>query len=223
MSERSGLMWESETPERGENLACGEVYLKLGGIEQAGRCFYSDNIDTGFGPGPFRVSFAVADDCGFENGLLTEERLLFGDSRVFAQTPYIPGIPAVQIGVCANPANGTFRLGVMLMENAVRCRLRIRWWAERIREPEAEKPASEEPPAFYISNAPKALKVGQKYQLSCAGPDGRGRVEWEILTPNGGEITSYGMYTAPERPGIYQVAAKLAETGQTAAIYLMVR
>lgn len=222
MGEKAETIKNCGAVERGENIASGVVCQKLEGAEQAGRCFYTERIDTGFGPGVFRVTFGLVDDDGYDNGFLTMGRLLFGDPEVFAQSAYIPGVPKVKIGAYVDPIDGTFRLGVMLMERAVRCRLTIRWWAERIRIP-AEKPPMEERMEFYISNAPKSLKVGQKYQLTCVLPSVDSRVKWEVLTEGGGEITPYGMYTAPQKQGIYQIQATLEGTPKTAAMYLMVR
>lgn len=222
MEEKADVMETCGAIERGENKASGIVCRKLEGTEQAGRCFYTERIDTGFGPGIFHVSFALVDDDGYDNGFLTMGRLLYGDSEVFAQSSYIPGVPKVKIGVYADPIDGTFRMGVMLTDRTVRCRLTIRWWAERIKVPEEEK-AETETVDFYISNAPKSLRVGQKYQLTCVLPSAGSRIKWEVLTEGGGEITPYGMYTAPQTQGIYQIRATLEETQQTAAMYLMVR
>lgn len=222
MEERAGSMWSYGKIQRRENCSWGEVYQKLGGMEQAGRCFYTDRIDTELGPGLFRLSFGIVDKDGYDGGLLTSERLLFGDPEVFAQSSYVPGIPAVRLGAYGEPADGSFRLGVMLLDRAVRCRLTIRWWAERTEDtPEEEENTDSD--SFYINNAPKALKTGQKYQLSCIHPAGNAKVCWKVLTEGGGEITSYGMYTAPQTQGIYQVQAALEGTDRTASIYLMVR
>jgi hypothetical protein len=237
MGETVETMKSGVSIERGAGLASGLVYQELDGSEQAGRCFYTERIDTGFGAGAFRLSYCVVDDDGYDQGFLTVGRLLFGDPDVFAQSSYVPGVPKVRIGAYADPIDGTFRLGVMLKERAVRCRLTIRWWAEKVlieapKEPAETKkedtPASDTPEEaeeadFYINNAPKSLKVGQKYQLSCLLPSKDSRVKWEVLSEGGGEITSYGMYTAPKKPGIYQIQATLEGTTRTAAMYLMVR
>lgn len=223
MEERMSALWSCGTPEVRGSRAWGEICLKLEGIEPAGRCFYTEPIRTGLGPGLFCLTFALADADGYDGGLLPAERLLFGDPGVFAQSSYVPGIPAVRLGAYAEPSEGTFRLGVMLLDRAVRCRLRIRWWAEKTEAEPAVKAPAEGVNEFYISNAPKSLKTGQKYQLSCVRPEGAQKVRWEVLTEGGGEITSYGMYTAPTERGIYQVQAVLEKTQQTASVYLMVR
>ncbi len=218
-------MWSYEkTTVRGRR-AWGQLYLELQGMERSGRCFYTDVIDTGLGDGMIHLSFAVVDQGGYDQGLLSEGRLLFGDSEVFAQSSYVPGVPAVRLGAWVDPGTGEFRLGVKLLSHAAQCRLVIRWWAEKKEVDEAEQ-ADEEivvTDDFYIGNMPRIMKTGRKFQFSCVKPMEDDKVEWEVLSPGGGTIDRFGMYTAPDLPGIYQIQARLPERGMETSIYLMVK
>lgn len=92
-------------------------------------------------------------------------------------------------------------------------------------------PALEED-AFYIENAPTTLHTGWKYTLRAHIPAGmEGQVRWELTDgEEAGSIDVYGCYTAPGRPGAYEVKAYLgrpggdavAESLAEASVYLIV-
>lgn len=243
--------WVISTLEMGDYYANGELILSLKGNEYAGHCFYSDVISTGFQPGPFSLRFAVADSGGFDDGMLTKDRLLFGDSEVFAQSTYIVGVPAVSVGAYANPYDGTFRIGVMLKEPAVNCDLKLLWWAEKPVNPDLARfaeerqeepnikmvinsvtPVEDEPAAvrtgdlsiepFFINNAPRKLHPGDVYAFTCVLPSGVNEVEWRVLSEDGGTITADGLYTAPVLRGIYQISARIPELDRETSLYIMV-
>ena len=123
-------------------IARGELRLPLSGTERAGHCYTTERIETGLGPGIFDLHFFSVDRNGFDGGLLTEDRLVFGDPVVFSQSGYIPSVPAVSLGAYGDPADGSFCLGLMLHENARRGELVVGWWAEKPAE-KAEEPAAE--------------------------------------------------------------------------------
>lgn len=215
--------------------AMGDIVVRLRGTERAGHCFYTDYIDTGFGPGLFDLHVIAEDNCGYDNGLLSHGRLLFGDPIVFSQTDYVPGVPAHRIGAFADNETGKFRVGLMLTEPAVKGEITLHWWAERFDDgkerhddqPEKESVAesAQQGKEFFISTVPKALRVGQSFRFECKMPDGgapEGRVTWSVMDPNAGTIDSNGVYTAPEHQGVFQIQAKLTGTDMISAIFIMV-
>ena len=218
-------MWSYEKAVVRGGRSWGQVYLDLQGMERSGRCFYTDVLDAGLGAGMIYLSFAVVDQGGYDQGLLSEGRLLYGDAEVFAQSSYVPGVPAVKLGAWVDPSKGVFRLGVCLLSHAVQCRLAIRWWAQKMdSEDDGEKEEGENlRDDFYIKTMPKMMKVGRKFQFSCVKPDDDDVVEWRVLSPGGGSIDRAGMYTAPDNPGIYQIQAVLPDKGRETSIYLMVK
>lgn len=240
----SNAKWVVNNLETGDYYANGELHLALNGTECAGHCFYSDVITTGFQPGPFSLRFAVVDTEGYDGGLLTKDRLLFGDSEVFAQSSYIPGVPPVSVGAYADPYDGSFRFGVMLKKPAVNCTLKLLWWAEKPVSPElirlAEagreeapavkvvinnvEPVENEPEAepFFICNAPRKLHPGESCEFRCVLPKGAEAVEWSVSSEDGGTITPEGVYTAPAYQGIYQILARIPEQNRETSLYIMV-
>lgn len=214
-------IWTCSEIERSEDTARGTLSLRLDGTEGAGRCFYTDRISTGLGEGLFELRFIPVDRYGYENGMLTTQRLLFGDAGVFAQSPYIPGMPAFTLGAYADPADGSFVLGLKLSANSVCCRVDVLWQAVKL---DAEKSSGRRAPgSFYITNAPKLMAPGESVELNCVTPENAPLVSWTVEGENAGSITPYGVYTAPDTPGLYQVKAYLPGTDSMAAIYISVR
>ena len=82
--------------------------------------------------------------------------------------------------------------------------------------------AEEEDDSFYIENPPAAIHCGWKYTLRAHVPAGmKGTVHWEIGEEGAGMIDQNGQYTAPSRPGAYEVIARFVpekqEEAETAA------
>lgn len=87
----------------------------------------------------------------------------------------------------------------------------------------AEEPSKEEGP-FFIENPPQYLHVGWKYTLRTnVPPEKTGRILWEVLSEGGGSIDGYGCYTAPERPGAYEVVATEEKSGRLASCFMIVK
>lgn len=95
--------------------------------------------------------------------------------------------------------------------------------------PTLEADPEEDPnDGFYIENAPATLHGGWKYTLRAHLPRGaEGKpVRWELTDgETAGTIDGYGCYTAPQKPGAYEVKAYLDREGLPAleaSVYLIV-
>lgn len=79
---------------------------------------------------------------------------------------------------------------------------------------------------FFIENPPKFLHGGWKYTLRCAAEPQRSlpmeEIEWSVQE-GGGTIDTYGCYTAPEHPGMFEVFARHIPSGLSASAYMIVR
>ena len=200
-----------------------EIYLPRGG--QPGRCYYSEETEHGLGMGPVRLSFAFGDPFAYQNGPLESEQLLFGSLNVFEESEYIPGMPPVDIGAILFQDRGTFKVGIRLGSSIPQKQIVIYWWAETLEElSREEETEAEEAEEFFIENAPKFLRRGMKYQFRCAMPSGcEGPVHWKVLGQGGGSIDRYGMYTAPDTQGVFQIEASLDDQEKKTAVYIMIK
>lgn len=221
-----------------ETLTQGTAVIDLPEGGHRGRCYYSGEIAHGLGEGTVRLSFAAMDSQGYEDGPLEHTQILFGDSDTLEESVYVPGIPSFKLGAVLYPDRGTFRIGVRLLENTSCRQLGIAWWASRL-EPKTlpsailpETPLKElsmtaglddtaDENAFFITNAPRVLRVRETFQFRLAMPKSGGTPEWEVREKGGGTITQEGIYTAPCVPGIFEITARL--NGQLTSVYIMVR
>lgn len=92
--------------------------------------------------------------------------------------------------------------------------------AEAPAAPAADVPAAaeEEDDSFYIENPPAAIHCGWKYTLRAHVPAGmKGTVHWEIGEEGAGMIDQNGQYTAPSKPGAYEVIARFVPEKQEEA------
>ena len=79
-----------------EPCAAGEIKFQVASSQRAGRCFYTDWIDTKLGAGRHDLNFYIIDDMGFDDEPVQNERLLWGEIQVFQQSEYIPSVSAVR-------------------------------------------------------------------------------------------------------------------------------
>ena len=72
--------------------------------------------------------------------------------------------------------------------------------------------------SFYIENPPAAIHCGWKYTLRVHDTAGtKGTVHWENGEEGAGMIDQNGQYTAPAKPGAYEVIARLLPENTEAA------
>lgn len=75
---------------------------------------------------------------------------------------------------------------------------------------------------FYIANPPKMLHPGWKYALWTNMDPRQVPIRWTVEEGQG-TITSFGEYTAPMVPGVYEVKAFRADNDQMTSVYIVVR
>ena len=221
-----------------ETLTQGISRIQFSGGGHRGRCYYSDKIPHGLGEGTVYLTFAAMDEMGFEETPLSGTQLLFGDTAAFEESGYVSGVPLLRIGAVLYAEEGCFRIGVRLLENTSLTELKIAWRASRL-DPKARPSAllpdtvleeipltedfsvPEDPAAFYITNAPRILRVEESFAFHLALPEGGGTPVWSVCENGGGTVTQNGVYTAPSVPGIFEVRAALND--QLTSVYIMVK
>lgn len=193
-------------------------------------------IETGLGEGTYFVMTALG---------LGDGKLYQGQGVLFSDAPAV--LKKAKVSAAVDQKSGALRLGVKLKksEEAV---LKICWRILPLEEtavldeaaeghsakdyvtPGLSEDGQETVPedSFYIENAPATLHGGWKYTLRAHVPEGTsGKVRWELTDGDeAGTIDSYGCYTAPAKPGAYEVKAYLdaedTDEVKEASVYLIV-
>ncbi len=224
MHESKGVTIEYTARSLKSPFAGGEIKFTVQEARGAGQCFYTRLIDTGLGPGCHEISLYLADELGVDEKPLEGRRILYGDSSVFHQSSYIPGVPEAKLAAYLEEETGYLQIGVRLESFMPAGTLSVIWQARKEEQMTEKEKTVAKAQQFYIANPPKSLRPGMKYTFSCRKADTlQGRVQWKVVGENAGTINQYGTYTAPDRQGVFEVQASLEGTDQTATAYVMIK
>lgn len=202
------------------DVTTGTLDIDLGDGAKAGASFYSEEIDHNLGLGQTYIELTVVDQGGSMLSEMTkeDERIFCGESDVFDESPYSPNVPAVSMGAVIYPKKGKFRIGVKVKKTTRQNKIRIRWWAY--------KKLSESGRAGGINVLvnPETAKIGpgERIQLKAAvmGTGNQG-VLWGVTKENGGLVDFEGFYTAPQKPGVYEIEAVSEEDPTKSAVAII--
>ncbi len=123
--------------------------------------FYSEEIAHGLGAGPVFITAGLSDEQEETEVMLPEmwnrsDAVYYGEQSIFAKSEFASELPNVTVGFVYYPKKGTFRIGVRVHKKTERTRLRIRWWALKTADLQAEQGDS-------------ALEAGLAQQEAAAG------------------------------------------------------
>ena len=192
----SGRQHTAQETEPGMRIATGTAVLNLGIGANAGQKFFSREITHGLGLG--EVSIILGRVAGSE-----EESVLFGEAGIFEDSRERLN---VKLAAKVNVERGTFVIGAQFLENTSERSLRVRWTAVRdAQEVQKEK----EETVMKVKPDMKNLYIREtQYFEAVIGQETESRIKWSVLEPDGGVIDENGMYTAPNKPGVYEIMAE---------------
>jgi hypothetical protein len=173
-------------------FAYGVVELNIPPDTYPNTVLYSDDIVHGFGLMGVRIELALEATDG----------AIFGDSTVF------PESRDYAYAAKADDRSGTFRIGVRVNTTDPVSSLHFRWKAEL--DPSAVNLSTGAPQIVVTPDAP-VLRVRDAVQFAATvyGMDDA-TIMWEVRGEGHGDILNDGYYTAPNRPGVYEVIARSA-------------
>lgn len=202
----------SERPPDIPTTAFGTEVIELGIGGIAGQCFFTGPIVHGFGPGEVSVT------CGISDNASKPAALFYGEPDVFCDDKREV---SAKVAVKANISDGTFVIGIRLMEPAEASRVTLFWTAvcgRREQEGKEERTLFLKPDMVYLK-----LREDYRFEPVFTGVDDR-RVIWSVKELEGGSIDENGVYTAPSIPGIYEICAQSAAyPGLFASAFAVVR
>lgn len=193
-------------------MSAGYAVIDLGIGGNVGQRFFSEEISHDLGLGNVLI---LLGQC---YGLTDDSAVVYGSPEVFEDAaPF-----KAELAAKADPARGTFRIGLRLTEPTMERYVRVNWTAFRdIREKRHDR----EEMALFIKPEMLYLKTRESYYLEAKF---RGveetPVRWVVREENGGTIEPNGKYTAPNAPGIYEVSASSTiYENLRASIFIVVR
>lgn len=199
--------------EERRQTATGTVTLNAGLHLQEGNILCSDEIAHGLGPGAVWIEFGIENIYPAVDTHRNYTDLLLGDVSLFTQASgtYDRGFDQ---GVRIHPEKGTFELAVRLKGELRQTSLRLRWFAWRAEERTARKaPAGTllrlEPDVVY------AAPGGMIHFIPVFEQGPGAPCDFLIPDKQSGLITANGIYTAPQKEGLYQICAQIKGMPET--------
>lgn len=179
----------------------GVVDIPISGAIRVNARFFSQEIPHNLGVGD--VSLTVSVEFG-ESG---ERKLLFGSGEVFATKSEIKTVPRIETAAVLNPATGTFRVGIRLIDYVEGHTVRVRWFAYKPTRDTAEMRAKS---SVVVKITPEIQKIKPlervHFNAEVEGTENKS-VIWSVHDADGGNIDENGLYQAPSAQGTYEIVA----------------
>lgn len=203
---------EPRIPARG-HMTTGVVTLNAGLHLQDGKILYSDEISHELGPGTVYVEFGVENVYPAVNSDRNLTDLLLGDVSLFTTVSgsYEKNLDR---GVRLHPDKGTFELAVRMNSELRQSSLRLRWFAWRVEE----KAVGEQAVGALLRLEPDVIYVAPGGVVSFVpvfANAAKAPCAFWIPDKQAGLITWDGVYTGPEKEGLYQVCAQIRDEPET--------
>jgi hypothetical protein len=191
-SENSGSVRTSDNDSY--MISSGETIIDLGIGGKFGEVFTSESIAHGLGLGAVNISLGCSCDESDNSQVVYGSSEVFSDMAVKCET-------AAKLDV----ETGNFIIGIRLLENTTKNKVKIHWTAVKKKETGDESHNRR----IFIQPSIADLSVMQTCYFTAVFENiNDKRVIWSVKETNGGTINSNGMYTAPNTPGIYEICAQ---------------
>lgn len=186
-------------------IATGTLEIPLSEDARKGDIFYSGEIMHGLGPGNVyvEVGYEMISDEGMMGA--SAKSTIYGNPDIFGHE--LNAVVKAQTAVRVLNDKGSFVVGAKIMDNADYLLLTYRWVA--IRFPSGEEIdvnadttgisiAPEMPTVRMLTKESHYFGVRFEGTAPCS-------VTYELTEENSGDITADGVYTAPAKPGVYEI------------------
>lgn len=203
-------------------FASGDEIIELES-RSANRSFFSDEIAHGLGKGDVLIHAGIEDY--MENSLFEQQKTVFGNADIFANTEHETNIASFDIGILSYTDKGTFKIGVRPKADLSRFAVTVKWWAYKARTSRAQNET--ELVNVTISLEPNTVTLTPrerlKFTVQINGTDDK-ECHFLVNERDGGVIDRTGVYEAPNREGVYEVIAESVKyPSKKATAYVIVK
>ncbi|MGN0684251.1 MAG: hypothetical protein ACI4JY_11295 [Oscillospiraceae bacterium] len=183
----------------------GVVDIPISGAIRVNARFFSQDIPHNLGVGDVSITLSVEfSDSG-------ERKLLFGSGEVFATKSDIKSVPRIESAAVLNPATGTFKVGIRLIDYVEGHTVRVRWFACKPTRDTAEMRTKD---AVVVRITPEIQKIKPlervRFKAEVEGSENK-TVVWSVHDADGGNIDENGLYQAPSTQGTYEIVASSSD------------
>lgn len=194
-------------------ISTGVTVIDLGIGGSAGQRFYSNDIVHGLGLGTVTIMLGSA------YSMKENSTIVFGDQDIFSDRE---DKVKAKLAAKVNTETGKFVIGLKCIEPTDERQVRIHWMAIKDKQDVIYEQVKD---VMHIK--PDMLNLRTKeshYFEAIIGMENESRVKWSIKENDGGIIDENGMYTAPNRQGVFEILAESMDNPQMkASTFVVVR
>lgn len=200
--------------EKGQiKVATGVAIIDLGIGGSEGQKFFSPEIPHGLGLG--RVNIIL----GEAYSLKEDSAIVYGATDIFEEKKAV-----VQADLAAKVYvdKGTFVIGLKCLAQTPERQVKIHWTA--IKDGQEELKAKREKTLQIKPDMLNLLIRDNYYFEAIYDGNSESRILWSVKEADGGTIDKNGMYTAPNKAGVYEIVAQsMDEPERKASTFVVVR
>lgn len=210
-SPRDSQIMKCSLPETKMRMASGVIEIPIGGKAKAGEVFYSGEVMHGLGSGEVYVEigqeFIEEDRVKGANSRST----VFGNSKLFSEYPSV--IPKTEKAVKVLNDKGSFIAAISFTEDTDCLILSYRWVAMKIAnnkdvemEENTERQWIEAKTPTVVLGTRESCYFDVKFHEmeKCS-------IQYQVTEEDGGQISMDGIYTAPNKEGVYEIMISCIE------------
>ncbi len=192
-------------------ITTGVLEIPLSTNVRKGDIFYSDEIIHGLGEGDVHVSVGVEYASVDKRTGAHERCVIYGDSELFSND--LPEITYAQTAVKLYNSRGTFVAAAKITKETSYVVLVLRWVAMRLNAPDDNLRIANVTGKSIVANTPTVVlgtKDSHYFGVQFKNMDPV-TLTYELTDANSGEITIDGIYTAPNKQGVYEIRISCTE------------
>lgn len=192
-------------------LASGETVINLGMGGKVGKRFFSEKISHGLGLGNVSIQLGLKDND-------RKNQVVYGSGEIFDEDD--KSVHA-ELAAKLNPAEGTFVIGLRLLQPTSAYEAVVHWTAWK----KKESYHLDSDRKIVIDCGVKSLNVMESAYFSVKFVNmPKTDIHWIVESENGGTINDNGCYTAPSHAGVFKISAEcVGDTSIAASAYIVVK
>lgn len=213
-SSLDGFMRKNTHVDSGIQIATGTIEIPIGGRAKAGEVFYSGEVMHGLGAGTVYVEIGqeYMDEDRVKGA--NSKSTIYGNSRLFNQAG--KNIPKTEQAVKVLNDKGSFVAAISFMEETDCLMLSYRWVAVKFTnndklevEENIEQQWIEAETPTVVLGTRESYYFGVKFHEmdKCS-------ISYQVTEEDGGEISMDGVYTAPNKEGVFEIMITCIERPQ---------
>ena len=192
-------------------IATGIIEIPIGGKAKAGEVFYSGEVMHGLGTGAVYVE--IGQELMEEDSVkgANVKSTIYGNSKLFSQAGEM--LHKTEKAVKVLNDKGSFIAAVSFTEDTECLMVSYRWVAFKVAESDKTK-IEEHSEKQWIEAVTPTVVLGtrESYYFGVKFHEmDKCNITYQVTEDDGGEITPDGIYTAPNREGVFEITISCAE------------